>query len=464
MEALRDLYESDQSVFEQRDVLYQEELSGNKKGLTYTESLTGLSQAFPDYRKLPGDQSVAGAALQYVKRIINIQPDNEIVKSAISEIYKILEQMENGEHIPAKSFITTLGAVGFERSHEGGSAYLKVSDTSTIRLSNHPSTASTFRTIGEDANNLSLVVQSASSRGKNFKADDYVNLLELQFGRKYLDEGRIPILLADIASFLATGEYIDNVGALHFDVSGNMDFKRNALENLYASAVHRGDDNAATKIREVMYQTAGASVLRGATSFGDYFNQNYRAVITLFEGAANASTLVHESAHWLKGLMEALCTLTDGEGNPVASEGLREELASIEKWLDNQKYNAAAGTPEYRREREEKFARAFEYYVMNGKAPAVEVTNAFATLKHYLKRIYKEIISFPEKFGFEFNDEIRQTFDSLFATLMVKSENFHMESLKEQASAQHKGEFLSVAYLLSPFRYVRLSGFFGGGA
>ena len=77
--------------------------------------------------------------------------------------------------------------------------------------------------------------------------------------------------------------------------------------------------------KEAVYQTAGASVLRGATSFGDYFNQNYRAVITLFEGAANASTLVHESAHWLKGLMEALCTLTDGEGNYVASEGLREE-------------------------------------------------------------------------------------------------------------------------------------------
>ena len=34
------------------------------------------------------------------------------------------------------------------------------------------------------------------------------------------------------------------------------------------------------------------TVVRGATSFGDYFDQNYRAIITSFEGTANASTLV----------------------------------------------------------------------------------------------------------------------------------------------------------------------------
>ena len=101
MVALKDLYESDSQVFEQRDVLYQEELS-EKKGLASVKSPTDLSQTSPYYRRLPGDQSVASATMQSVKHISrSIQPDNGIVKSAISEIYKILEQMEKGEPLVA---------------------------------------------------------------------------------------------------------------------------------------------------------------------------------------------------------------------------------------------------------------------------------------------------------------------------------------------------------------------------
>lgn len=72
--------------------------------------------------------------------------------------------------------------------------------------------------------------------------------------------------------------------------------------------------------------------------------------------------------------------MTDADGQFVASEELREELASINKWLDGQKYTAADGTPEYVREREGKLARSFEYYVMNEKAPVPQVTGACATL------------------------------------------------------------------------------------
>lgn len=94
MEALRDLYESDQKVFAQRDALYQGDLEENKKGPTYTGSSTGLSQSFPDYRRLTGDQKIASAALQYVKHIENnISPDKEKVKSAVSEIRKILRRL-----------------------------------------------------------------------------------------------------------------------------------------------------------------------------------------------------------------------------------------------------------------------------------------------------------------------------------------------------------------------------------
>ena len=100
--ALKDFYESDRQVFEQKDALYQEKLPENNKGSTYTGAPTGLSQPFPYWRRLSGDQSVASAAMQSVKHISrSIQPDNGIVKSAISEIYKILEQMEKGKPLVA---------------------------------------------------------------------------------------------------------------------------------------------------------------------------------------------------------------------------------------------------------------------------------------------------------------------------------------------------------------------------
>ena len=110
---------------------------------------------------------------------------------------------------------------------------------------------------------------------------------------------------------------------------------------------------------DIRYQE-GSVIYRGAAQFGSYFDQNYRAIITLFQGTADASTLVHESAHWLKRLMQSLCEMRDAEGNYIAEDSLREEFASIEKWLDGQKYDAAKGSLEYIVERDEKFARAFE--------------------------------------------------------------------------------------------------------
>ena len=90
------------------------------------------------------------------------------------------------------------------------------------------------------------------------------------------------------------------------------------------------------------------------------------------KGKANVSTLCHESAHWLKALMEALCEMKDAEGNFLASEQLRGELDSINKWLDRQTYQEKEGTREREIEREEKFARAFEYYIQNGEPPTTE--------------------------------------------------------------------------------------------
>lgn len=77
---------------------------------------------------------------------------------------------------------------------------------------------------------------------------------------------------------------------------------------------------------DTIHQLFGnSSEIRGSFTPGEKFAESFQAVIELVKGKANVSTLYHESAHWLKALMEALCEMKDAQGNFLASEQLRGE-------------------------------------------------------------------------------------------------------------------------------------------
>lgn len=77
---------------------------------------------------------------------------------------------------------------------------------------------------------------------------------------------------------------------------------------------------------DTIHQLFGnSSEIRGSFTPGEKFAESFQAVIELVKGKANVSTLCHESAHWLKALMEALCEMKDAQGNFLASEQLRGE-------------------------------------------------------------------------------------------------------------------------------------------
>lgn len=193
-----------------------------------------------------------------------------------------------------------------------------------------------------------------------------------------------------------------------------------------------------TRYDDTIHQLFGnSSEIRGSFTPGEKFAESFQAVIELVKGKANVSTLCHESAHWLKALMEALCEMKDAEGNFLASEQLRGELDSINKWLDRQTYQEKEGTREREIEREEKFARAFEYYIQNGEPPTAGVSAAFRTLKRYLKAIYRWCRNFASQFGFEWDEEIERTFASMFATDVT----LDRESPLREALAELKGTF-----------------------
>ena len=134
---------------------------------------------------------------------------------------------------------------------------------------------------------------------------------------------------------------------------------------------------------------------RGSITFGPGFRN-----IALLE-KADLSTFAHESGHaWLEELKEDKAV----EGAP---EQLREDWETIAAWAGFAPYVSSIPV-----EAHEKFARAVEAYLMEGKAPSVELQPAFQRFKAWLVRIYRSM----KGLNVELTDEVRGVLDRLLAT------------------------------------------------
>lgn len=129
-----------------------------------------------------------------------------------------------------------------------------------------------------------------------------------------------------------------------------------------------------------------------------------RYVVGLFK-SRNASTVLHETAHfWLEELRRA-------SELPTAPEWVREAWAKLEKAYG---FERAALTPEKWREVQERFAREFEAYARDGKAPSWELQTAFSRFRNWLSEIYRSIKAILGVH--EVSPEVREVFDALLAT------------------------------------------------
>ena len=124
---------------------------------------------------------------------------------------------------------------------------------------------------------------------------------------------------------------------------------------------------------------------------------NARTIITLAK-TANASTFMHETAHdWLERL------LTDAE-HPQAPDDIKADVATVRKYLSN---DGEALT----KRQHERFARSFEQYLREGRAPSPALASVFAKFKQWLTAIYKSL----QGLGSPINDDIRGVFDRMLA-------------------------------------------------
>lgn len=125
--------------------------------------------------------------------------------------------------------------------------------------------------------------------------------------------------------------------------------------------------------------------------------------ISLLE-RADPSTFIHESGHFY---FDTLARVATDSGAPPDVRADAETLArfagasSLEEW--------SALTLEQQRPGHEKIAKAFEAYVMEGKAPTAALAQAFERMKAWLIGVYRNLTGL----GADLTPEVRQVFDRM---------------------------------------------------
>ncbi|MES9841237.1 MAG: hypothetical protein ABW134_11845 [Candidatus Thiodiazotropha endolucinida] len=129
---------------------------------------------------------------------------------------------------------------------------------------------------------------------------------------------------------------------------------------------------------------------RGSITF-----TGFQSIIKLSK-YSNLSTFLHEAGHLF---LETEAKLSEAYGSPADQQVLF-------KWL------GVESIDQIETEHHEKFARGFESYLREGKAPSVELRDIFAAFRQWLIRLYQSITSLEV----EINNDIRQYMDRLLAT------------------------------------------------
>lgn len=161
----------------------------------------------------------------------------------------------------------------------------------------------------------------------------------------------------------------------------------------------------AVKADYLKFNQAGGGFSRGSITLGERMDKDGNLLpkfhITLSPGA-NKSTVFHEFGHlFFYDLMRRAAL-------PGATERTRRDYETLKDWLG---WEDGKQT-EWTTEQHEQFARGFEAYLFEGKAPSVELRGVFRTIRDWMARVYREL----RNLNVELSDEVRCVFDRLLAT------------------------------------------------
>lgn len=164
-------------------------------------------------------------------------------------------------------------------------------------------------------------------------------------------------------------------------------------------------------------QKDGTGGIRGSTTFS-----KNGTVIRLFKDA-NASTIFHELGHVF---LRDMKRVAQDSRRPM----VRNDWKAVKEWL-----GATSNT--LTEEQEEQFARGFEAYLREGKAPKPALQSVFDRFKVWLESIYKS----AKDLKVDINDDIRRVFDRMLGGDFVKAE----KEAQKEADDRRERDYEQVA-------------------
>ena len=234
----------------------------------------------------------------------------------------------------------------------------------------------------------------------NLKIEDITSLLEIEnkTGREVYN---------DITNLLGTQKAASKFLEQHGIKGNRYDGQRDGI----GFVIFNGKDIPVTKRWEQNTKNNPRGQFARKADTGE-------AIITLFK-TADASTVIHELGHFFLNDMQKFAD------NPETAE----QLQAIYKYVGSKDGNLTIEQHEY-------FARSFEAYVMDGKAPNSLLKQVFDKFSRWLKSVYKTVLNLNVKL----DDDIREVFDNM---LGGKRLDFAMQQAGANMQAKLERGFIS---------------------
>ena len=161
----------------------------------------------------------------------------------------------------------------------------------------------------------------------------------------------------------------------------------NALDNAAVRKALLGDD-------AVRFDQAEDGA-RGFIQFGA--DRKFNIKLT---DKANLSTFLHETGHFYLEVMGDLAERAD------VPDQVKQDYQTVLDWFGVKDRSGV------KVDQHEQFARGFEAYLREGKAPSAALQSAFSRFKAWLTQIYRD----ASRLNVQLNDDVRRVFDRLLAT------------------------------------------------
>ena len=195
---------------------------------------------------------------------------------------------------------------------------------------------------------------------------------------------------------------------------GGRAFRDAMLSDKYDGAIIRNTSDEGTiyvtRRGDQAHSIYGTNELEQARRGGITITDIGRRAIRMMS-RADASTFMHETSH------DWLLRMSKDALREDAPEALKKDVAAIYSWLGIDKHadlleadsGRRSGFSKRAEDANEKFARGFERYLMEGRAPSRELADVFAKFRQWLTAIYESV----QKLRAPITDDIRDIFDRM---------------------------------------------------